>query len=238
MHIEVFSVGDSYVHRVKENVKLAVFAVFAVYTALSHGHSVPSLYLAAGAFLSILARLDFKKVLQRLCVLNMFVIFFWLIIPLSFPDNHARGAEIALSITLKANAVGLLAMALVGTAPLARTAAALGSFGMPNKLTAAFYFSLKYITLLHADYTRTKDAMRARGFRFRPGIRTYKTIGGMLGILLLKSHVYSRKLYDAMLCRGFNGKFPAPAGTPLIGRDYIFTIASASLFIFSLWINQ
>ncbi len=238
MHIEVFSEGDSPVHRVNEKVKLAVFAVFAVYASLSSGHLAPSLYLAAGALLSMLARLNPGKVIQRLFVLNAFVIFFWLVIPLSFPDDYARGAEIALSVTLKANAVALLAMALVGTAPLARTAAALESFGMPDKLAAAFYFSLKYITVLHADYTRTKDAMRARGFRFRPGIRTYKTIGGMLGILLLKSHVYSRKLYDAMLCRGFNGKFPAPAGTPLIGRDYIFTIASASLFIFSLWINQ
>ncbi len=238
MHLEIFSEGDSFLHRADEKLKLGSFILFAACISLSSGYMVALLYLAAAAAMCALARLNFRGVIHRLYFLNVFVLFFWLLIPLGFAGDSSRGGELALSITLKANAIVLLTIALIGTTSLVKLTAALRCFGMPDKLACAVYFCIRYITVLHSDYTRTINAMKARGFRFKAGAATYKMIGNMLGVLLVKSHIYSQKLYNAMLCRGFTGKFPVFSKKTLSRRDYIFACVSLMFFMLSLWINQ
>jgi len=238
MHLEIFSSGSSPIHRVDERVKIAVFIPLAVYISQCGDILRLSVYLTAAVLACAVSRLNFRKIAERLFLLNIFLVFFWLIIPFSFPGEISRGADLALRVTLKANAIVLLTIALIGTVPLVKLAAALRFFGMPDKLASALYFGIKYISIMHRDFTRTKNAMKIRGFKFRTGLRTYRITGNILGILLFKSHIYSQKLYNAMLCRGFEGKFPAGAGNRLARADLLFGATSALVFILLLWIKQ
>ena len=149
-----------------------------------------------------------------------------------------EGVDLALKITLKANAIVLFTIALIGTIPILKFANALKFIGIPDKLVAMFYFCDKYVTILHNDYTRIRNAMKLKGFKPGTNLRTYKVIGNMLGILLVTSHIYSEKLYNAMLCRGFNGKFPAMSAKKFNGRDLLFLAAAVSVFILTIWINR
>jgi len=248
MHLEIFSEGASPVHKINENVKLLVFIPFAIYISLCSNAAVLVIFLALAAGLCLYSRLDIKKLMERVVVLNLFLLFFWLILPFSFPGTAifrlgrltatAEGADFAYKISLKANAIVLLTVALIGTIPVLKLASALKFIGVPDKLAAVLYFCNKHITVLHSDYTRIRNAMKTRGFRFKTSLRTYRVMGNALGILLLRSHVYSQKLYESMLCRGFNGKFPMVSEKGFRRRDLIFAASAALIFIIILWINQ
>ena len=39
-------------------------------------------------------------------------------------------------------------------------------------------------------------------------LHTYRSLGYLIGMLLVRSHERSGRIYNAMLCRGFRGHFP------------------------------
>jgi cobalt/nickel transport system permease protein len=46
-----------------------------------------------------------------------------------------------------------------------------------------------------------------RGFRNRPDLRSYRTVGQVAGTLLVRSHERAERVAHAMRCRGFDGRF-------------------------------
>ena len=50
-------------------------------------------------------------------------------------------------------------------------------------------------------------AARVRGFTPKTDLHTYKTYAYMLGMLLVRAMARADRVYQAMLCRGFKGKF-------------------------------
>ncbi len=237
MHIDEFSLGDSFFHLLDERVKIPVFTLFSLHVALISSLYPLLLYFAAAFFFCLFSKLNSRKVLQRLYAVNIFILFFWIIIPLSFPGDTRGGVEVALSITLKANAIAFFVISLIGTSALVNNVSALQFFGMPGKLAGMFYFCNKYISVLHSDYIKLKEAMKMKGFIAKTNLKTYKTMGTMLGVLLLKSRIHSATLYDAMLCRGFKGRFPSFLREKLKINDIVFTMGSAIFVSFMLWIQ-
>jgi cobalt/nickel transport system permease protein len=46
-----------------------------------------------------------------------------------------------------------------------------------------------------------------RGFRNRPSLRSYRTVGHVAGTLLVRSSEQAERVAQAMRCRGFDGRF-------------------------------
>jgi cobalt/nickel transport system permease protein len=57
------------------------------------------------------------------------------------------------------------------------------------------------------EYHKIINAMKARGFEPGTGIHTYKAYAYLIGTLFLKSSERSKRIYQAMICRGFDGTF-------------------------------
>jgi cobalt/nickel transport system permease protein len=53
-------------------------------------------------------------------------------------------------------------------------------------------------------------------------MHTYKTYAYLVGMLIVKSYDRSQKIYNAMLCRGFTGKFPIVSHFKLTRADLSF----------------
>jgi cobalt/nickel transport system permease protein len=53
-------------------------------------------------------------------------------------------------------------------------------------------------------------------------MHTYKTYAYLVGMLIVKSYDRSQKIYNAMLCRGFMGKFPIVSHFELKRADLFF----------------
>jgi cobalt/nickel transport system permease protein len=51
------------------------------------------------------------------------------------------------------------------------------------------------------------NALKIRSFRPKTGMHTYRTYAYLVGMLLVRSYDRSERIQNAMLCRGFRGRF-------------------------------
>jgi cobalt/nickel transport system permease protein len=214
---QTFARGSSPLHRLEPRVKLLAAAVYIVTLAFLTDLRVLSAALVLSTGLVLLARLHPMKVLGRLLLANLFIVFLWAFLPWSVPGTPLwrlgpltltfEGVGLATLITLKCNAILAATMALLATSPTHELAAALSRLRAPRKLLVLFYLCLRYLQLIHAESLRLRQAAAVRGFVPGTNLATYHTYAGLLGALLVRSHERAVRVYDAMLCRGFAGRF-------------------------------
>jgi cobalt/nickel transport system permease protein len=78
--------------------------------------------------------------------------------------------------------------------------------------------------------------MKTRGFRPRLSSHTYRTIGYLVGMLLVRSLDRSERVMAAMKCRGFRGQFYLLDHFAFSRWDIWFSVVAASaLVLLTLW---
>ncbi len=218
MHLEEFAEGNSFLHRLDPRIKFITIIPYIFVIAFMQGTKGPLLALIVSFSLIALSQISLKKLTKRMIVVNTFIFILWIFLPFSYPgevvlnigplDATREGLLYALSITFKANAIVLATIAILGTSEIFSLAHALVHLKVPDKLVHLFFFFYRYISVLHEEYSRLKNAMVIRCFRPKTNMHTYKTYAYLIGMLIVKSYDRSRRIYNAMLCRGFKGKFP------------------------------
>lgn len=188
------------------------------------GGLVLALLLTAGSVSGELPR--------RLALVNVFVLFLWLIVPLTAGGElltrwgalgvSRRGVDLALLVTLKANAVFLLFQALLNGMEAPVAGQALEHLHVPVKLVFLLLFSFHFLHVLLEEWERLGTAARLRGFVARTSMHSYRTIGYQLGMVLVRGLDRSRRVYEAMLLRGFAGHFRSVARFRIRRRDIVF----------------
>jgi len=214
---EKFSEGDSTLHRLDPRVKIIVAILFSVMVALTDKYTLLTggLLFAVGAV--AVARLRAKEIISRLLVVNSFIFLLWLMLPFTFPGKNIytlgsfnisqEGIKYALLITIKSNTIILAGIALLSTSSIFNLVHALRHLHFPDKLTQLFFFTYRYTQTIHSEYIRLNNAIKIRGFKPRTNFHTYRTYAYLIGMMLVRSYDRSKRVYNAMLCRGFKGKF-------------------------------
>lgn len=241
MHFEEFAEGSSFFHRLDPRVKIMTFLPYVFVIALMEGVLYPAYALFLSTCMIVIARIDVRKLLSRIAGVNIFVLFIWLFLPFSYPGQTAfnlgpltatrEGMLFSAAITLKANAIVLATIALPGTSAVFSLAHALVHLRVPDKLVHLFFFFYRYVSVLHDDYSKLKRALQVRAFTPKTDIHTYKTYAYLVGMLIVRSYDRSRRIYQAMLCRGFAGRFPIISHFQLHRRDYLFGICMSCVMI-------
>lgn len=234
MHLEEFAEGTSVFHRLDPRVKFITLIPYIIVVAIMQGIRYPALALLVSTIMIIITQINMRKLLNRLGVVNIFILFLWLFLPFSHPGNEVfsigpltatrEGFLLALSITLKANAIVLATIALLGTSEVFSLTHALVHLKFPRKLVYLFFFFYRYISVLHDEYSKMRRAITIRAFQAKTNLHTYRTYAYLVGMLLVRSFDHSQRIYKAMLCRGFTGKFPIISHFALKRRDIIFGI--------------
>ncbi len=213
------NIGRSVIHRLDPRLKIVAALAWSFLLALSTTRDAALAGLAGSALLVVTARLAPVPTLKRLGVINVFIVFLWLMLPFSFStpgqiiaawgplEVTREGVALALLLTIKANGVALGALALLGTSPILDLAAAARRLGAPEKLTAMFLLMIRYFEVIRQEYSRLRVAMRMRGFRPGMNLHTYRTLANLVGMLLVRSLDRAERVHAAMLCRGYNGRF-------------------------------
>ena len=234
MHLEEFAQGYSLFHRLDPRVKLlAAFFWSCMIAASDH---LPLLVWALGCSLALaaVARLPARKLCVRFAPVNAFIALFWLTLPIlpgesvfSLGPLHVsrEGLLLALRITLKCNAILLAVTALLGTSTVFALVRALRRLALPEKLVQMFFFTFRYFQLIHAEYLRLREAMRARCFTPGANLHSYKSYAQLMGMMLVRSLDRAERVREAMLCRGYAGKFVAFDHFSLKRQDLIFSIS-------------
>ncbi len=235
---EPFAKGNSIFHRTDPRARLVSAFLLTVPMALLTTPWAAWLSLAIGLSLILPAAYNPGKVLTRLFVVNLFILFLWLFIPFSTPGQAVynlgpltmtrEGLVMALLLTLKSNAVVLSLMALLGSIPVQSMGPAMQSLRVPAKLCHLFLFTFRYIFVIRNEYDTMTRAMAARGFRPRTNVHTYRSYAWLVGMLLVKSWDRAERVNNAMLCRGFKGRFYTLTDFNFTAGD-IFFITSAAL---------
>ena len=202
--------------------KLWAVLVFSV-TASLLSQPLPALgaCIFAGALL-VCSGLSLSFAAKRLITVNAFFLFLWLLLPLSFSPTsdsgavirlgplflHASGVSLALLITLKGNAIVAALLALAGTSTISENGHALLRLGVPQKLVALLLVTHGSLSHMAREYQRGFQAAKLRGFAPATDMASYKTIAGLIGLLLVRSWQRAQRVEIAMRLRGFCGRFP------------------------------
>ncbi|MCI4625933.1 MAG: cobalt ECF transporter T component CbiQ [Candidatus Magnetoovum sp. WYHC-5] len=241
MHLEIFSEGNSLLHKVDPRIKLVTFIPIVFIIATTKDLITCTLALAVAGIFVAIAKLNIRKIAERIVMVNLFILLLWLFIPFSYTGHEiARIGALSISkegvysttlITFKANAIFIFTITMLGTSRVFSLAHALLHLKVPVKLVYMFFFCYRYITLLHEEYERLIRAALIRGFKPKTNIHTYKTYAYLAGMLIVRSYERAERIYKAMLCRGFTGKFPIMIHFQLKNLDYMFVFSMMAVII-------
>ena len=224
----------------------AAFALTVVFS-IAFPALVSGLLLAIG--LALLAHLNLRRTLRRVIAMDLFMLFLLVMLPFTMPGEplfqiggmtaSKEGLLRALEIILKANAVILALLALAGTMEATTLGHALARLGLPHKLVHLLLFTVRYLDVISREYRRMRKAMRARAFVPRSNAHTWRSIGYLIGMLLVRSLERSERILAAMKCRGYNGHFYLLDDMALTRADAWFIAAGlpvlAAIIGLNLW---
>jgi len=247
MEIEEFALGDSWVHDLDPRVKIVVTTVFSIVVALNQHVPWTAASLALPIALLAAARLSIKKVLVRLAIVNGFVVFIWFFLPFTTSGEtiyslgplsiQKEGIVSALLITLKSNSIVLMVITLLGTSQIFTLVHALSHLWVPDKLVHLFFFCFRYIHVIHDEYHRLVNAMKIRGFKPKTDMHTYRAYAYLVGMLLVRSFDRSKRIMQAMKCRGFRGRLYILHHYQMKHSDYALA-GSSIAFSALLWATR
>ena len=249
MFDEPFARGASFVHALDPRVRLGAAGVFSVCAALLHDPAAAGAALAMSAATLAFSRPSLTLLARRVAVVNVFILFLWATVPATMPgetvltlgplDFSREGMALAWLVTLKSNAILLAFLALVATMDSPTMGHALDRLGVHPKLVFLFLFTYRYLHVIADEWRRLLTAARLRGFVPRTGMRSYRTIAHLLAMVLVNSFDRSGRVYQAMVLRGFTGRFASVARFRAEARDLAFALAwltaTAALTVMDLY---
>lgn len=240
----LFEPKPSLVARLDPRSRVVGAMLFALAVVAAQGLAALSAALAVAILLAVLARLAPSATLKRLLALDGFMVVVLVMLPFTVPGTplvelfglpaSREGAHQALAILLKANAVTLAMLALLGSMEEVALGHALGRLGVPERFVALFLFTTRYITVLHQEYGRLRLAMRARAFRLHSSVHSWRAMGWLVGMLLVMSLERSERIHAAMRCRGFTGRFHLCDHSRTGWLDWGFGAAQAASLVLML----
>ena len=190
--------------------------LFALVTVSLQTLTGAAVALSAAVALAAAGGLPLRELLRRLAVLEGFMVVVLVTLPFTVPGEAVatlgpftatrEGLFTAALIALKANAVVLALLGLLGGMEPAVLGHALGRLRVPEKLVHLLLLTVRQIELLDAEQRRLRQAMRARAFVPRSDRHTWTSYGNLIGMLLVRSLERSRRIEAAMRCRGFHGR--------------------------------
>jgi len=196
--------------------------------------------LGCSVLLVFFSGLSIKALLKRLLPIELFLLLVVVFLPFTMEGEHAgnlfglfamsdAGLERAIEILLRANTVVLASLVLLATLEPEEIGYALNKLSVPQKLVQLFLMTVRYVSVLSQEYHRLRTAMRARAFQPGSNLHTWRSLGWLMGMLLVRSIERSERVTEAMKCRGFDGHFRLMGHADWQLRDTIFLMLTLSL---------
>lgn len=238
---------DSLVDLIDPRVRVLWASMFAVLVVASN--QIPALLSGLGIslILATLAKLNVKRTLRRVMAMDFFMLFLLVLLPFTTPGEpllsvwgltaSKEGLLHALTIALKANAVVLCLLALVGTMSATTLGTALAHLKVSDKLVHLLLFTVRYLDVIGQEYKRMRRAMQARAFILKTNRHTWRSIGYLIGMLVVHSVERSERIMAAMKCRGYQGRFYLEPAGALARQDYLCMAAGLPIIGLLLGLN-
>ncbi|MCM8766843.1 MAG: cobalt ECF transporter T component CbiQ [Candidatus Omnitrophica bacterium] len=196
--------------------RLIIGFFYSIFVALEKDFGFLGYYSILPLILSIFIS-DFSKFLKGFITVNFFIVLMWIFLPFSIPGKEVvkilklsatyEGIRYSTLITIKANLIFITNFILIFSSHPIITIHALHHLHLPKKLVNIFFLSTRYIPVIEDEKNRLERAMKIRCFKPKNDIHTYKTIGNLFGLIVLRAYEKSKIIYKAMILRNFSGIF-------------------------------
>lgn len=217
MIIETFANGDSLIHRLDPRFKILAGVLLSAQAAILNHYSAVFYLLILIVLMTIISKMAYSSVFKRLCIVNGFIGFLWLIIPFTHPGTviyqfgllkiTIEGIHFVALITLKTNILILIFITHFSTSNVATIGHTLQYFKLPTKFISLLLFTYRYIDVMAQEYTRLVRAAKVRCFKPGTNFHTYRTYAYFVGMLIVNATNRGEKIHHAMKCRCFTGKY-------------------------------
>ncbi len=228
--------------------RIIVTLLLSITFALSYGFLTLAVGLLAAIAATLFTHAGIGKSLRRLVPVNLMVLAVIALLPWTFDNVFDGGFDavrfsperlwLAVTIGLKANVMVLWTVVLLGGIDLITLGHALSHLRVPEKLIHLLLFSVRYQETLQGEYRRLRRAMSTRGFRPRADRHTYRTLGYLIGMMLVRSLDRAERIVAAMKCRGFRGRFYLLDHFRFSRRDACFAGWIAVFLSLVVWLEQ
>lgn len=219
------------------DLRLRLVAAFIVLACLSQLQTLP--VAAAALVLVALAtawRRPEARLWRRLLHVEAFLLLLFATLPFTLPGQplvslgpltaSVEGVERAALIAAKVSASVLVLATLLGAVEPVRLGSALRGLHVPETLVRLFVLTARYLSLIRDEARRLIEAMRVRGFRPGSNRHSWRSYGHLVGMLLVRALARAQRVEEAMLCRGYEGRFPRLAQPVPTLRDWAGTTAA------------
>ena len=231
---EPFATGSSVIHRIDPRYKIVIAGLYSAVVAVSYRFPTLASALFCAFILLALARLDPLEVAKRILVVFGFLVLIWLVLPITYegepiarigPFEITRpGVVLCAQITLKSVAILICLISLTTTASFAALGHAMDRLHVPGKIVHLVLMTYRYIFVLEQEFQRLVRAAKIRGFTPGTNIHTYRTYAYLVGMLFVRAASRAERVFRAMRCRGFNGRFYCLADFPPHPRNLVFAL--------------
>jgi cobalt/nickel transport system permease protein len=220
--VERWSRLDSLLHRVDPRAKFGALLAFLIAVSTTPP-AAQTAFLAFGVLLIVAAaasRLPWIGMFARAALVLPFTATFAAI------TWWAGDPQRALALAEKSFLSGFAALLLIGTTPLPKLVGALDSLGVPRTLLLVIQFLYRYLFVISEQAQHMLQAARSR-----QGIHRIEAAAGAVGVLFARSSERAEGIYQAMLARGFQGRFPMAAPAAISVRDALFLAVAVVLCV-------
>lgn len=228
-HHRLFLPGDTAIHRLPPQCKLAAVVAFAVVVVATPREAfwAFAFYAALLVAVAAAARVPPAFVLRRMAVEVPFVLFA-VALPVIGLGERVQVLGLSLSVAGLWAAWNILAKATLGVAASVLLAATteprallLGArrLRLPSLLVQIAMFMLRYMDVILDEARRMRVARESRGFRARD-LRQAPVLARSAGALFIRSYERGERVHLAMLSRGYTGEMPVIDDRRATARDW------------------
>ncbi len=232
---EAFASGNSFIHKIYPKIRILCAGLLSIAAALCDNFYFLPGYLVISIILVVMANLSPIAVAKRLKTVVWFLLMIWVIVPLTFEGEilyqwHAvkitrPGIELCGMISVKSITILFVFIAMIATMSMASLGSGLHQLYVPDKMVFLLLMSYRYIGVIEDEYNRLLRAAKFRGFKPGTNLHSYKTFAYLAGMLFVRASFRAQRVYQAMICRGFNGKFHTLDEHPINRLNSVFLIS-------------
>jgi cobalt/nickel transport system permease protein len=236
--------GDSHWHQMDARWKLV--AVLINLLVLPWIRTVPGTMVAFICSLVFLLSTGAPRSwwLPRLLMVAGFLILFAVVLPFTVGQRDvqvagltlsSQGIALGLSILNRGMAAVCWTLFLTATTTTEELLHASTALHVPQPILRVMVVTWRYIQVMYHTIRHFRTALRLRGFRNRPGLRTYQTITNVIGTLLIQGFDHTERTVQAMRARGYQGRIITLAEWRTGPREWlgfgVIVVASLTLLL-------
>ncbi len=214
LFLDKYAKLDSPIHRWEIRSKLvSLLALIFSFSFVNQLFLLPLMVIVTANLFS-LSRLPFKFLLSRLRYPGLFILALVIFLPFVAGDTvilqlgilqiKQEGCLQVLLIITRFVCILTVSLVLFATAPFLTTIQAMRSLFLPDIIVDMMLLTYRYLEELGDTRITMQRAIKMRGFQSKNlSKRNLQVIASLIGSLLVRSYEQSKRVYQAMILRGY-----------------------------------